>query len=35
MQTDKVLKRHMKLGVNSQKLGIMKDKDTNVDMRTY
>ena len=30
-QTEKVTKRHMKLGVNSRKLGIMCDKQTFTD----
>ena len=34
-QTEKVIKRHMKLGVNSVKLGIMNDKATFIDPRMF
>lgn len=34
-QTDRVTRRHMKLGVNPQKLGIMVSKDTFTDQRMF
>lgn len=34
-QTEKVTRRHMKVGVNTRKLGIMKDRDTFIDPRMF
>lgn len=34
-QTDKVFKKHRKIGVKPQKLGLMKDKETFTDQRMF
>lgn len=34
-QTNKVFKRHMKIGVNPEKIGILRDKETFTDMRMF
>lgn len=34
-QTEKVLKRHMKLGINTAKLGLNQDKETMIDPRMF
>lgn len=35
IQTDRVTRRHMKLGVTASKLGIMKDRETMIDPRMF
>lgn len=34
-QTDKVFRKHQKMGVNPQKLGNLKDKETFIDPRMF
>ncbi len=35
LQTEKVTRRHMKVGVTSHKIGIMRDRETFIDPRMF